>query len=65
MVITQPVTSLDNAECLFFLIKKMNHVEFLKMASSGAEIVKFIKLQEYTMKLQQLYISFFTLNICR
>ena len=29
------------------------------MASSGAEIVKFIKLQEDTMKLQQqLYISF-------
>jgi hypothetical protein len=37
----------------------MNHVEFLKIASSGAEIVKFIKLQEDTMKLQQqLYISF-------
>ena len=37
----------------------MNHVEFLIMASSGAEIVKFIKLQEDTMKLQQqLYISF-------
>jgi hypothetical protein len=37
----------------------MNHVEFLKMATSGAEIVKFIKLQEDTMKLQQqLYISF-------
>ena len=37
----------------------MNHVEFLKMSSSGAEIVKFIKLQEDTMKLQQqLYISF-------
>ena len=36
------------------------------MASSGAEIVKFIKLQEDTMKLQQqLYISFFTLHICR
>jgi hypothetical protein len=31
----------------------MNHVEFLKIASSGAEIVKFIKLQEDTMKLQQ------------
>jgi hypothetical protein len=44
----------------------MNHVEFLKMASSGPEIVKFIKLQEDTMKLQQqLYISFFTLHICR
>ena len=37
----------------------MNHVEFLKMASSGPEIVKFVKLQEDTMKLQQqLYISF-------
>ena len=37
----------------------MNHVEFLKIASSRAEIVKFIKLQEDTMKLQQqLYISF-------
>ena len=37
----------------------MNHVAFLKMASSGAEIVKFMKLQEDTMKLQQqLYINF-------
>jgi hypothetical protein len=37
----------------------MNHVEFLKIASSGAEIVMFIKRQEDTMKLQQqLYISF-------
>jgi hypothetical protein len=37
----------------------MNHAEFLNMASSGAEIVKFIELQEDTMKLQQqLYISF-------
>ena len=37
----------------------MNHVEFLKIASSGAEIVMFIKSQEDTMKLQQqLYISF-------
>ena len=37
----------------------MNHVEFLNMASSGAEIVKFIKLQEDKIKLQQqLYISF-------
>ena len=37
----------------------MNHVEFLNMASSGSEIVKFIKLQEDKIKLQQqLYISF-------
>jgi hypothetical protein len=37
----------------------MNYVEFLKVASLGAEIVKCIKLQEDTMKLQQqLYISF-------
>jgi hypothetical protein len=44
----------------------MIHVEFLKMASSGTEIVKFIKLQEETMILQQqLYISFFTLHIYR
>jgi hypothetical protein len=40
----------------------MNHVEFLKIASSGAEIVMFIKRQEDTMKLQQqLYISCFHL----
>ena len=44
---------------IFFCIERSNHVEFLKIASSGAEIVKFIKLQEDTMKLQQqLYISF-------
>jgi hypothetical protein len=43
----------------------MNHVEFLKMASSGAEIVKFIKLQENTMKLKQVIYSFITLHICR
>ena len=37
----------------------MKHVEFLRMVSSGAAILKFIKLQEDTMKLQQqLYISF-------
>ena len=44
----------------------MNHVEFLKMASSGAEIVKFIKRQEDTMKLQQqLYVSFLQMTKLR